>query len=215
MSGFGRDNNDNAPTRLIKGNKTKRVSPEDGATEKLDSSSAFTEKLDSSSGATEKLSPDSASSSNAFTEVEKGTSSRDSDGNKTVVFRPSSSESSKDSMDINPTIGWLVIIDGPGRGKSLDLHYGLLKIGRNASQDVALNFGDDEISRENHASLEYDPKTREFYLSKGEGRVYLNDSRVGQGQEYTLKIGDQISLGGTLLRFVPFCDEQFCWTEQD
>jgi hypothetical protein len=133
-----------------------------------------------------------------------------SSGQKTVVFRPSAEGRSKKHSD-QPTTGWLVIIAGPGRGASIEISYGLSKIGRDASQDIALDFGDESISRIHHAAIEYDPKLRQFFLSKGENLVYHNGSRVGAGAECELKTGDQIEIGATRLQFMAFCGPEFDW----
>ena len=132
-----------------------------------------------------------------------------SSADKTVLVRRSADTAEQ------ATVAWLVVVDGPGKGKSISFSYGLNKIGRDASQDIALSFGDSEISRQDYASSEFDPKSRKFYLSKGDNLVYLNDERVGAGGEKTLEQGDEIVLGATTLRFVPFCGADFDWPESD
>jgi hypothetical protein len=75
----------------------------------------------------------------------------------TKIFRPSSDKSiaadsdKENKFSKEPVVGWLVITSGPGRGQSLQLGYGMNSIGRNEAQRVSLDFGDEEISRENHA----------------------------------------------------------------
>lgn len=128
-------------------------------------------------------------------------------GGNTVLVRRSAEIVEK------PTVGWLIIIAGAGKGQSVAFSYGLNKIGRDEGQDIALNFGDEAISRIAHAAIEFDPKPRQFYLSKGENLVYLNGERVGAGGEKVLKMGDEIILGDTTLRFVPFCDKNFDWLD--
>lgn len=136
---------------------------------------------------------------------------------KTVLFRPSSADSMTNSAinsteNIKPITAWLVVVKGKGTGSALAVSYGLHKIGRDADQDIPLNFGDESVSRQEHAFLEYDPKTRQFYLSKGSNLVYLNGERVGQGSEREIVTGDEIELGeNTTLRFVSFCGKEFDW----
>lgn len=149
-------------------------------------------------------------------------------GEKTIVFRPSKKAVSGLSVPEQqtnlagnqtevyekPVIGWLVIIKGPGKGRGLPLSYGKLQIGRDEGQDIPIRFGDEEITRMNHASVEYDKKTREFYLFKGENLIYLNGKRVGMGGEEKLSTGDEIELSdSTTLRFVSFCGSQFDWND--
>lgn len=138
-------------------------------------------------------------------------------GDKTKVFKPSKDKGTEVAAISNetPVVGWLVIIEGPGKGTALEFSFGLQTIGRDSGQSICLNFGDEEISRESHASLEYDPRERKVFLSKGSNLVYLNKERVGQSAEIGLKWGDVIELGATKLRFVSFCSPDFCWTDGD
>ena len=111
-------------------------------------------------------------------------------------------------------VGWLAVVKGPGRGAAFTLFSGVAQIGRGQDQTIALDFGDNSISRENHAAVAYDGEQRKFYLGHG-GKANLvrrNDRPVLSTEE--LKSGDLIRIGETTLRFVAFCDESFDWTEQ-
>jgi hypothetical protein len=111
----------------------------------------------------------------------------------------------------DPTVGWLVIVDGPGRGRSLELGIGANAIGREKTQKVCLRFGDLEVHRERHALVVFDPKSRRFFVQCGEVRnlTYINDEVVLNPVE--IKGGETITVGGTHLRFVPFCGPNFGW----
>ena len=108
-------------------------------------------------------------------------------------------------------VGWIAVVDGPGRGATFALGNGVGTIGRGAGQSLQLDFGDTSISRENHASLAYDPETRGFYLGHGgkANLVRLNGRPVLSTE--TLRNGDEIRLGETRLRFVALCGESFDW----
>ena len=110
-----------------------------------------------------------------------------------------------------PVVGWLVVIDGPGRGQSLTLGYGVNSIGRGPDARVSLDFGDEEISRHSHASLTYDTRGRKFYIQHGGGTnlTYLGDAPVLQPHE--IKGREIIGLGKTRLSFIPFCGPEFEW----
>ena len=69
---------------------------------------------------------------------------------------------------------------------------------------------EDEISRQKHCIIEFDTKNRKFYLERGESSTYLNNERVG-GDGRLLKPNDIIEIGATKLRFIPFCNDDFCW----
>lgn len=108
-------------------------------------------------------------------------------------------------------VGWLVVVDGPGRGTFFTLMSGMSQIGRGGDQTIQLNFGDEEISQDNHAVIAYDTEQHEFLLGHG-GRskiVRLNDRLVLSTE--SLKNADQIRIGETTLKLVVLCDEKFSW----
>ena len=110
-------------------------------------------------------------------------------------------------------VGWLVVVDGPGQGSAFTLHDGVASIGRGADQTVALAFGDNSISRENHAAIAYDEEQRSFFLGHGgkTNLVRLNGRPVLSTEE--LKSDDLIRIGETTLRFVALCGAKFSWSQ--
>ena len=109
-------------------------------------------------------------------------------------------------------VGWLVVVDGPGRGHSFELGMGVNALGRAATQKVALDFGDQEIHREKHALVVFDPKSRRFFLQgspDARNLTYLGDDLVLT--PVALRGGETIVIGATSLRFVPFCGPDFGW----
>ena len=88
-------------------------------------------------------------------------------------------------------------------------------IGRGASSRVRLDFGDDNISRANHARLAYDPRERRWLLSHGAGSnlTYLNGELVMSSVE--IESGAEIQIGETSLRFQAFCSKEFDWPDVD
>lgn len=111
----------------------------------------------------------------------------------------------------DPTVGWLVVVDGPGRGRSVEIGPGSNSIGRDPGQKLCLNFGDKHISRERHAALIYDVLSTRFFLHNGDVRnlTYIGNEVVLAPIE--IKGGETITLGETKLRFVPFCGPHFGW----
>ncbi|HZH11717.1 MAG TPA: FHA domain-containing protein [Microvirga sp.] len=112
----------------------------------------------------------------------------------------------------DPVVGWLVVVEGPGKGRSLEIGVGANSLGRDASQRIRIDFGDPYISRDKHAVLIYDPRSRRFFLQSGDVRnlTYINDDLVLTPSE--LKGGETIVAGQTHLRFVPFCGPSFNWS---
>ena len=122
------------------------------------------------------------------------------------------STSQNDAMS-DPVAGWLVVVKGPGMGQVMQIGHGQNTIGRESSQRIQVDFGDDQVSRQNHAMITYDPRGRQFYLSQGTGSnlAYLNDAPVLAPT--ALESHCEITLGETVLRFVPFCSQDFSWDD--
>lgn len=115
----------------------------------------------------------------------------------------------------DPAVGFLVIVDGPGRGASHPIHYGQNTIGRSSSQRISLNYGDPRISREEHAFLIYDETTQDFFI-RDNGKANLvrhNDTPVLTPTR--LNHRDVISIGDTLMLFIAVCGADFDWIRDD
>ena len=133
-----------------------------------------------------------------------------SDGRIEDVFEKAR-ESASSNMVMYP-VGWIVIVEGPGRGNSMTLQAGVSQIGRGDDQAIQLDFGDTGISRSNHAAIAYDDEDRKFYLGHGgkSNIVRLNGKPVLSTEE--LQGGDRIRIGETTMVFVAFCGPEFHWT---
>ncbi len=115
---------------------------------------------------------------------------------------------------VEPVVGWLIVIDGPGKGNHRPIYNGSNTIGRNATQRIAIDFGDDTISGEQQAFLVYDGKKRQFQLVPNLGRpnlVHLNDGALLSNTE--MKSRDRIVIGRTTLLFLPLCGPDFDWSD--
>ena len=115
----------------------------------------------------------------------------------------------------DPPAGWLVIVDGPGRGRAVTLGLHRNPIGRDAANRVALDYGDETISRRRHLLVTYDPEGRRFYITPGDGTnlSYVNDQPVLESRP--LEPGARIRTGRTTLQFVPLCGPDFSWDGAD
>lgn len=116
-------------------------------------------------------------------------------------------------MAEDPVVGWLVVIDGPGRGQARAVGYGMNSIGRGPTERISLEFGDAQMSRTGHAVLTYDPRSRKFYLQHGGGRnlTYVADQAVLTPTE--IATGTDIVMGATKLRFIALCGPEFDWQD--
>lgn len=110
-------------------------------------------------------------------------------------------------------VGWAIIVAGPGRGECFSLEAGMSQIGRGEDQAIQLDFGDNAVSRTNHAAIVYDAENHSFLLGHGgkSNIVRLNDQPVISNE--ALKDGDMIRIGETTLRFVPLCSPDFNWAD--
>jgi len=117
-----------------------------------------------------------------------------------------------DAMD-DPPAGWLVIIEGPGQGNCLAIGYGSNSIGRERGERICLDFGDERISRTQHAIVTYDPRGRKFFIQHGGGKnlTYLDEEPVLAPAP--LEPQAHIQIADTLLRFVPLCGDDFDWPQ--
>jgi len=134
-----------------------------------------------------------------------------SDGDVVDLFNDSPAAAPTKSVKF--PVGWIVVADGPGRGESFSLMSGMSQIGRGEDQAVQLDFGDNSISRSNHAAIVFDADAKEFLLGHGgkSNIVRLNDKPLISNE--ALKTGDTIRIGETLLRFVALCDKSFNWSD--
>lgn len=108
-----------------------------------------------------------------------------------------------------PIVGWVAIIDGPGRGQILALHYGINDIGCSEKSRVRLDFGDDTITTDNQAAIIYTASSRRFYLQSITAEILLKGQPAQGSVELTG--GEILCLGQTRLRFVPLCGADFDW----
>ena len=113
----------------------------------------------------------------------------------------------------DPVTGWLVVVAGPGKGRSLTLGAGRNEIGRGATANVKLDFGDREISRDAHAYISYDDEARMWYVQQGGGRNLVRLAGRPVLEPMPLQARAELRIGRTDLVFVPFCGEDFDWED--
>jgi pSer/pThr/pTyr-binding forkhead associated (FHA) protein len=130
-------------------------------------------------------------------------------GNETKIKRHGETGSGEALDDIstqlirdksNQTVGKLTVVEGAGSGKSVNIYTGTNQIGRGDDMRVQINFGDDTISRQQHAVITFDAKNLEVRIYDGgkPGGLWVNGSRVTADQ--AVKFGDLIKLGETTLK---------------
>lgn len=97
-------------------------------------------------------------------------------------------------------VGSLTIVEGPGLGETVSVYKGSNQIGRSPESRIRLDFGDNTISRIQHAVIVYDPETRAFTLIDGgkPNPVVVNGERLSGSRP--VNPGDTIRIGLTTLR---------------
>lgn len=114
----------------------------------------------------------------------------------------------------DPVVGWLVVVGGPGLGSFRPIHEGNNAVGRASTQRIPIDFGDNTISSEEQAYIRYDSMDRSFLfvpnLAKTNVVAVNNKKPTGA---IKLELMDVITMGRTQLAFVPFCGEEFDWSE--
>ena len=114
----------------------------------------------------------------------------------------------------DPVVGWLVVVSGLGLGAYRPIFEGNNHIGRSKNQRIPIDFGDDTISSEEQAYIRYDSIDRSFLFVPNLSKtniVAVNDKKPTGAVK--LEAMDLITMGRTKLAFVPFCGEEFNWSE--
>jgi hypothetical protein len=120
----------------------------------------------------------------------------------------------RNTFHTDPVVGWLVIVGGPGLGAYRPIYEGNNGIGRGKNQRIPIDFGDDTISSEEQAYIRYDSMDRSFLFVPNLSKtniVAVNDKKPTGAVK--LELMDVITMGRTQLAFVPFCGEEFDWSE--
>ena len=121
---------------------------------------------------------------------------------------------SRSNFHQDPVVAWLVVVGGPGLGAYRPIFEGNNAIGRSKQQRIPLDFGDDTISSEEQAWIRYDSVDRSFLFVPNLSKtnvVSINDKKPTGAVK--LELMDVITIGRTQAAFVPFCGEEFDWSE--
>ncbi|WP_423068274.1 FHA domain-containing protein [Devosia sp. CN2-171] len=113
--------------------------------------------------------------------------------------------------EANLPVGWITVISGPGRGNYLPVFAGMNSLGRDVANRLPVNFGDEAISRADHAFLVFDDEQRKFWIQHGGKSNLVRLNGVPVMAPMPLGNGDMVRVGGTELRFTAFCDDSFDW----
>lgn len=131
---------------------------------------------------------------------------------KTEIYRAGGDPEKGFDDDLDPVVGWLVVVRGPGLGRSVQIGNGINSLGRDAGQRIPLPFGDTMIARSDHIRIIYDDQSRTFQITLGSGTniTRLNGQPVTQPMQLEDHALIQLSRQ-TDVRFVAFCNATFDW----
>lgn len=140
--------------------------------------------------------------------------SASNEGKTMSYFSSVTSESSSVSKvpASDPTVGWIVCVGGCHIGETFSIYSGKNSIGRSSENRIVIS-SDNQVSRQKHALIIYEPKKRNFYLQPGDssGLTYLNDEYITDSNK--LNKGDVIEIGESKFIFVPLCGDDFTWED--
>lgn len=116
---------------------------------------------------------------------------------------------------IEPVVGWIVVIKGPGRGASREIFAGRNAIGSDPDQLIPIDFGDPAIARRGHAFIVYDNEGREFFIEDGKQKelVRLNGHLLSETRQ--IHHHDEIRIGQTTMKLVCLCGPEFDWADKN
>ena len=113
-----------------------------------------------------------------------------------------------------PVVGWLVVVGGPGIGAYRPIYMGSNTIGSDPGQRIPIDFGDEYISKEEQAYIRYDADDRQFLFIPNLAKTnVVSIDNVKPTSAVRLMPYDIISMGDTQLVFIPFCGDEFDWTD--
>ena len=113
-----------------------------------------------------------------------------------------------------PVVGWLVVVGGPGIGAHRPIFTGSNTIGSASDQRIPIDFGDDYISKQEQAYIRYDADDRQFLFIPNLAKTnVVSIDNVKPTSAVRLMPYDIISMGNTQLVFIPFCGDEFDWSD--
>lgn len=112
----------------------------------------------------------------------------------------------------DPVVGWLVVVSPEQRGQDYRIRDGMNSIGRAKQSKIWISF-DSTVSQETHAQVVYDRLNHRYFIKSVSNTAYLNGEIVLEPK--ALSPYDKITVGKTILVFVPLCGPEFSWDSSE
>ncbi len=109
-----------------------------------------------------------------------------------------------------PVAGWLVVLDGPARGRDLRLGEGRNFIGVDAAGAPQVLSADAPLSARQAVAV-YDPAANAFALLPGSAKELVYLAGKALLTEQPLTAGAVLTVNGAALEFVPYCGGARSW----
>lgn len=108
--------------------------------------------------------------------------------------------------------GWLVYVNGNRRGTAITLGKEDTLLGLDANREVIV-LEEKELSQA-YAVISYESINREFHIKPGKKRClfYAGDNAVYNRN--CMKAREMVEMGESKLIFIPFCSEDFDWSDE-
>ena len=134
------------------------------------------------------------------------------DNEKTVAVNGLGTDADiqKSGGAFNPVVGWLVCLEGAEKGRDYRIVSGRNYVGRAVENNICIA-DDDNISRQRHFCIVYDPRSHRFFAVPGDSASIQVNGEV-KFSKHLLQDGDIITCGGSKLCFIGFCKEGRDWT---
>ena len=106
--------------------------------------------------------------------------------------------------------GCIICVSGASKGQVYAIKDGKNFVGTSSAMDIQI-LGDRKIEKKNHALIMYDSRQKKTMLipSDSRGMVYLQEKAIFE--PVALEPYDEIEIGESVFKFLPFCGTEFSW----
>lgn len=113
-----------------------------------------------------------------------------------------------------PVVGWLVVIDGPERGRDYRIVTGRNSIGRTMTAEICIE--SDELMSKEHATLYYYAEINKFYIEDNRSKhgTFLMPKKDLVIDRKEIFDGTVIKMGSSVFLFKPLCSDSFSWEKK-